>query len=328
MTNNTTKVPKEKNRSPVVALCGGVGGAKLALGLYRVLAPNNLTLVINTGDDFEHLGLFISPDIDTVTYTLADKNNLETGWGHRDETWNFMSAISTLKGETWFALGDRDLAIHVERSRRLRSSELLSKITGDIAGNFGIDAQLLPMTNDPAATIILTSAGHLNFQDYFVRMKCKPVIKQVVYDEASVATPNPDVLTALNQAELRAIILCPSNPFLSMDPILAVPGIREAMVTSPAPVIGVSPIINDQAIKGPTSKIMSELSLPSSVQAIAEHYGDLLDGFVIDTADQDQSNGINTSVMSSNILMNSLKDRENLALEVLAFADAITTKEN
>ena len=263
MTNNTTKVPKEKNRSPVVALCGGVGGAKLALGLYRVLALNNLTLVINTGDDFEHLGLFISPDIDTVTYTLADKNNLETGWCHRHETWNFMSAISTLKGETWFALGDRDLAIHVERSRRLRSSELLSKITGDIAGNFGIDAQLLPMTNDPAATIILTSAGHLNFQDYFVRMKCKPVIKQVVYDEASVATPNPDVLTALNQAELRAIILCPSNPFLSMDPILAVPGIREAMVTSPAPVIGVSPIINDQAVKGPTSKIMSELSLPS-----------------------------------------------------------------
>jgi LPPG:FO 2-phospho-L-lactate transferase len=204
----------------------------------------------------------------------------------------------------------------------------LSKITGDIAGNFNIDAQLLPMTNDPAATFILTSAGHLNFQDYFVRMKCKPVIKQVIYDEASVATPNPDVLTALNQAELRAIILCPSNPFLSMDPILAVPGIREAMVTSPAPVIGVSPIINDQAIKGPTSKIMSELSLPSSVQAIAEHYGDLLDGFVIDTADQDQSNEINTSVMNSNILMNSLKDRENLALEVLAFADAITTKEN
>ena len=129
MISNTTKVPKENNRSPVVALCGGVGGAKLALGLYRVLAPNKLTLVINTGDDFEHLGLFISPDIDTVTYTLADKNNLETGWGHRDETWNFMSAISTLKGETWFALGDRDLAIHVERSRRLRSSELLSKIT-------------------------------------------------------------------------------------------------------------------------------------------------------------------------------------------------------
>ena len=326
MTNQKFKTREKCNSLPVVALCGGVGGAKLALGLYRILSPHNLTLIINTGDDFEHLGLFISPDIDTVTYTLSDKNNTETGWGQREETWNFMSALSEINGENWFALGDRDLAIHVERSRRLRSSELLSEITADIANKFGIKARLLPMTNDPAGTIIITSAGRLNFQDYFVRMNCKPVIKQVLYEEASLATPNPDVLTALNQTELRAIIFCPSNPFLSMDPILAVPGIREAIAKSRAPVIGVSPIIGGRAVKGPTSKIMKELSLPSTALAIAQHYDPLLDGYIVDIADRDQSNQIHITVTNTKTLMNNLEDRENLAREVLSFADGITAK--
>ena len=326
MTDMNNRAPDNISHSTVVALCGGIGGAKLALGLYRILAPHRLTIVINTGDDFEHLGLFISPDIDTVTYTLANKNNIETGWGQRDETWSFMSALSELGGETWFSLGDRDLAIHIERSRRLRSSELLSDITTDVADKFGIKAKLLPMTNDPAATIIITSEGQMNFQDYFVRRKCKPVIKQVLYEEASLATPNPEVLKALNQTEVNAIILCPSNPFLSMDPILAVPGIREAILQSEAPVVGVSPIIGGRAVKGPTSKIMKELSLPLTAQTIAQHYNLLLDGYIIDDVDRDRLNQIKIPVRTTNTLMNNLVDRENLAREVLKFANEI--KEN
>ena len=326
MTVQEYKTNKNRINSPVVALCGGIGGAKLALGLYRILTPNNLTLIINTGDDFEHLGLFISPDIDTVTYTLADKNNKETGWGQREETWNFMSAISEIAEETWFALGDRDLAIHIERSRRLRLSESLGEITADIADKFGIKAQLLPMTNDPAGTTIYSSAGHLNFQDYFVRLNCNPVIKKVLYEEASSATPNPEVLKALNQTEIRAIVFCPSNPFLSVDPILAVPGIREAIANSQAPVIGVSPIISGRAVKGPTSKIMRELSLPLTAQAIAQHYHPLLNGYIIDNTDKDKSNEMNIPVKKTKTLMISLEDRENLAREVLSFADDITGK--
>ena len=326
MANKNNRTPDNMSDSTVVALCGGIGGAKLVLGLYRILPPHRLTIVINTGDDFEHLGLFISPDIDTVTYTLANKNNTGTGWGQRDETWSFMSALSELGGETWFSLGDRDLAIHVERSRRLRSSELLGDITTDIADKYGIKAELLPMTNDSAATIINTSEGQMNFQDYFVRMKCKPVIEQVLHEEASLATANPKVLKALNQTDLNAIILCPSNPFLSMDPILAVPGIREAILQSAAPVIGVSPIIGGRAVKGPTSKIMKELSLPLTAQTIAQHYSPLLDGYIIDAADRDRLNQIKIPVRNTNTLMNNLSDRENLAREVLKFANDIKEK--
>ena len=326
MIGRQTHKPENNGSSTVVALCGGIGGAKLALGLYRVLNPHTLTLIINTGDDFEHLGLYISPDIDTVTYTLADKNNLETGWGHRDDTWNFMSALAELNGETWFALGDRDLAIHVERSRRLRSNERLGEITADITRKYGIDASLLPMSDDPAGTIIQTSIGHLTFQDYFVRMKSEPVVERVSYKEAEAAIPNAEVLSALHQSELRCIVVCPSNPFLSINPILAVPGIREAMQASPAPVVGISPIIGGQAVKGPTAKIMAELSLPLTVQTIVEHYDGLLDGYIIDNTDSDVSNDMCIPVMVTKTLMKSIEDREHLAREVLAFADTLTVR--
>ena len=324
MDNSQINMPGNNGHSSVVALCGGVGGAKLALGLYRVLESDRLTLVINTGDDFEHLGLYISPDIDTVTYTLADKVDWKTGWGRRAETWNFMAALAELNEETWFALGDSDLAVHVERSRRLRAAESLGDITSDIASKFGISACLLPMSNDPAATIIQTDAGRLSFQDYFVRLKCEPIVQKILYEEAGAATPNAEVLTALRQSELRAIIVCPSNPFLSVDPILMVPGIRDAIQASPAPVIGISPIIGGQAVKGPTVKIMAELSIPLTARAVAEHYDGLLDGYVVDTADGGVSNEMHIPVMATKILMTTIEDRENLAREVLVFADTFS----
>ena len=328
MVDNQIPTPGINSGSTVVALCGGIGGAKLALGLYRVLDPNTLTVIINTGDDFEHLGLYISPDIDTVTYTLADKNNQEAGWGRRDETWNFMAALAELGGETWFALGDRDLAIHIERSRRLDAAEGLGEITADISSKFGIAAQILPMSDDPVATTIQTSAGRLTFQDYFVRLKCEPVVEKVFYEEAHSAVPHAEILASLHQADLRCIVICPSNPFLSIDPILSVPGIRDTMVASPAPVIGVSPIIDGHAVKGPTAKMMAELSLPSTAQAVAEHYDELLDGYVIDIADRDNSNEMHIPVRVTRTLMNSIEDRENLAREVLSFADTVSVREN
>ena len=324
MDDSQVHMPEEKGRSSVIALCGGIGGAKLALGLYRVLEPDTLTLIINTGDDFEHLGLYISPDIDTVTYTMADKNNRKTGWGRRDETWNFMAALGELNDETWFALGDSDLAVHVERSRRLRAGESLGDITSDIAGKFGISARLLPMSDDPAATIIQTEAGHLSFQDYFVRLKCEPVVQKILYEEAEAAKPSAGVMAALHRPELRAIIVCPSNPFLSVDPILAVPGNRKAMQSSAAPVIGISPIIGGQAVKGPTAKIMAELSLPSTARAAAEHYDGLLDGYVVDSADSGVSSEMNIPVMATKTLMTTIEDREILAREVLTFADSFS----
>ncbi len=328
MANSQIPTKCKSGGSSVVALCGGIGGAKLALGLYRVLDPNTLTVVINTGDDFEHLGLHISPDIDTVTYTLADKNNQETGWGRRDETWNFMDSLAELGGETWFALGDRDLAIHVERTRRLRADEGLGEITSDIAGKFGIDARLLPMSDDAAATIIQTAAGPLTFQDYFVRMKCKPIIQKVLYEQAQSAIPNAEAMAALRQSELRAIIVCPSNPFLSIDPILAVPGIRNAIRESPAPVIGISPIIGGEAIKGPTAKIMAELFIPSTARAIAEHYDGMLDGYVIDVADGGEANDMPIRALATRTLMKSIGDRENLARQAIAFADTLSVADH
>ena len=325
--NDNNNLSQKNDRSQVVALCGGIGGAKLALGLYRVLTPNTLTLVINTGDDFEHLGLYISPDIDTVTYTLADKNNRKTGWARRDETWKFMSALAELNEETWFALGDSDLAVHIERSRRLRALESLGVITSEIASKFGIAARLLPMSDDPAPTIIQTQAGHLSFQDYFVRQKCEPIVQNILYENARAAEPNAGVMAALHQPGVRASVVCPSNPFLSVDPILAVPGIKKALTSSSAPVIAISPIIDGQAVKGPTAKIMAELSLPTTALAIAEHYDGLLDGYVVDFTDHDVSNEIQVPVMSTKTLMTTIKDREKLAREVLAFADKLLVEE-
>jgi len=304
----------------VLVLSGGIGGAKMAVGLYRVLQPGALIVVANTGDDFEHLGLSISPDIDTLLYTLAGIDNPDFGWGRRDETWTFMAALETLGGETWFKFGDGDLAIHIERTRRLAAGESLAQITDDFRRRLGISARLLPMSDDRVRTRLRTEEGWLDFQDYFVRLRAAPVVREVAYAGALEARANPDFLAALAKDDLEAVVICPSNPFLSIDPVLSLPGVREALRACRAPVIAVSPIIGGKAVKGPTAKIMAELGLPVGAAAIARHYEDILDIFIVDEADAREVERLGIPVTLSKTLMLTIEDREALAKAVLAAA--------
>jgi LPPG:FO 2-phospho-L-lactate transferase len=310
----------------VLALSGGVGGAKLALGLSRVLPPGKLTVVANTGDDFEHLGLHIAPDLDTLTYALAGLDNPQTGWGRRDETWSFMAALAELGGETWFRLGDRDLAMHVERTRRLKAGETLSGITADLARRLGIAARILPMTDDRVRTRVETRAGVLDFQRYFVGLQCAPQVTGFVFDAAERAVPHPNVMAALRDPGLRAVIICPSNPFISIDPILALPGLQAALAATAAPVIAVSPIIAGRAVKGPTAKMMAELGLAVAPTTVAAHYRGLIDGYMMDDADSHMAAMLDMPVETARTLMQSLDDREALARAVLDFADRIAAR--
>jgi LPPG:FO 2-phospho-L-lactate transferase len=302
----------------VLALSGGIGGAKLALGLYRVLPPGALTVIANTGDDFEHLGLSISPDLDTLLYTLAGIDNPETGWGRRGETWTFMAALEALGGETWFKLGDGDLALHVERTRRRRAGESLSAITYDFRRRLRISGRLLPMSDDPVRTRLLTEEGWLDFQDYFVRRHCAPVVRQIVFAGASTARPQPDFLAALAKEDLRMVVICPSNPLISIDPILSLPGVRKALRACRAPVVAVSPIIGGKAVKGPTAKMMDELGMPVDAASVARHYDDILDHYVIDEADAETVGALDAATIATRTLMESIADREALARVVLA----------
>jgi LPPG:FO 2-phospho-L-lactate transferase len=307
----------------VVALSGGIGGAKLALGLSRLLQAEELLVVANTGDDFEHLGLSISPDIDTLMYTLAGLDNQQLGWGRRDESWAFMETLETLGGPTWFRLGDRDLAVHIERTRRLRIGEPLSTITADFCRRLGVGPSILPMSDDPVRTRLLTDQGWLDFQDYFVRLQCRPVVRELVFQGAETARPNPALLAALRSDRLRAVVVCPSNPFISVEPILAVPGLRTALRDCRAPVIAVSPIIGGKAVKGPTAKMMTELGIVPSAAAVATRYGDLLDGYIIDHADIGEAAGLGPRVTAAATLMTGIEDKEALARVVLESADAL-----
>jgi LPPG:FO 2-phospho-L-lactate transferase len=308
---------------PVLALSGGVGGAKLALGLYRILPPDTLTIVANTGDDFAHLGLSISPDLDTLLYTLSGNDNPELGWGRRGETWTFMAALEALGGESWFRLGDGDLATHVERTRRLKAGESLSAISDDFRRRLGVAARLLPMSDHAVRTRLHTNEGWLDFQDYFVRLRCTPVIDRLEFAGAGDARPLPGLLAALADPQLRAIVICPSNPFISIDPILAVPGVRATLRECRAPVIAVSPIIGGKAVKGPTAKMMAELGLPVDAAAVAHHYRDLLDAYIADEEDAAAVAGLGIPVVLTRTLMQSLADREALARAVLAAADRL-----
>ncbi len=303
-----------------VALSGGVGGAKLALGLSHAMDPDRLLLIANTGDDFEHLGLHISPDIDTLLYTLSGLANPETGWGREGETWSFMSALDEFGGETWFRLGDRDLALHVVRTRRLRAGEGLGAVTDAIRRQLGIAATIAPMSDDPVPTIVETPDGPLAFQHYFVRDQCRPSVTGFRFEGAAAAAPGGGVLDAIAGADL--VVICPSNPFISIDPILAVPGIRDTLVSAPAAVIAVSPIVGGEAIKGPTAKMMTELGLEATALDVARHYDGLIDGFVLDTVDEDAADaldGLGIAAMVTNTVMKSLSDRVSLARAVIAF---------
>ena len=312
-----------------VALSGGVGGAKLALGLCDVLEdPGLLTVVANTGDDFDHLGLRVCPDLDTLTYTLAGLANPETGWGRAGESGAFMAALGALGGETWFFLGDRDLAIHVERTRRLRAGESLSAVTAALCGRLGIRARIVPMSDDPVPTIVETEDGPLAFQHYFVRERCQPRVVGFRHEGAAQARPPSGLLDALAAPSLGAVIICPSNPYISIDPILAVPGVCAALAACPAPVIAVSPIVGGRAVKGPTAKMMAERGIAPGAAAIARHYEGLIDGFVLDEADRAEAAGIAATGMAVEVtatVMTSRAAKQALAQAVLAFAGRIST---
>ena len=313
----------------ILTLCGGVGGAKLALGISRALRPDELLIAVNTGDDFLHLGLHISPDLDTVMYTLAGAADPERGWGLAGETWNFMEAIARFEGADWFRLGDRDLATHLYRTRALQQGLGLAEVTKSLCGAFGIAHRVLPMTDDPLQTIIVTDQGDLPFQDYFVRLGCRPRVRSVRFNWVEMARPHPEFAALLNNRELRAVILCPSNPFLSIDPILSLDGVRPGLKSTPAPVVAVSPIVGGKALKGPAARIMEELGMAPGNLAIAGYYRDFLDGLIIDRIDEHEAAAIEKlgiKVKIADTVMRSLQDRIDLAETTLQFAFGLTRR--
>lgn len=317
--NSATQAPTPLPVAPrVVALAGGVGGARLADGLAQVLPPENLTIIVNTGDDFEHLGLYICPDVDTVCYTLAGLSNPATGWGRADETWQALESLGALGGPTWFRLGDRDLGLHLERTRRLRMGQSLSLVTQHFCRAMGIGAAVLPMSDDATPTWVYTIEGDLPFQEYFVRRQCQPKVTGFRFEGAERARPSPGVLEALDRADL--VVICPSNPWVSIDPILAIPGIRPAVQARR--VVAVSPIIGGQTVKGPAGKMFLELGITPSALAVAEHYAELLTGFVLDRVDEnlaEQIQALKVQTLATDTIMKTPLDRARLAKEVVEF---------
>ena len=308
---------------PVLALAGGVGGAKLALGLSHVLPPDDLVIVVNTGDDEEFHGLHVSPDLDTVMYTLSGLSDMERGWGLSGETFQALQMLSNYGVPTWFNLGDRDLATHVRRTQLLREGQSLSEVTRELCSQLGILHTVAPMTDDSVRTKIETPDGVLAFQDYFVRMRCEPQAKAVRFEGALDAQPSPTFDEALTNA--RAIVFCPSNPFLSIDPILAVGDVRERISRFAGPRVVVSPIVGGAAIRGPAAKMMRELGHPVSSVGVARKYVGLCDHFIVDNADANESVSIQALGMkahATNTIMNTTDDKETLARYVLRLVDA------
>ena len=298
----------------IVALAGGVGGAKLAHGLAQVLPPEDLTVIVNTGDDFEHYGLSICPDLDTVCYTLAGLANPETGWGRVDESWKVIENASKLGGPNWFRLGDQDLGTHLERTRRLKGGEPLSSITKDFCKAWGIQHTVLPMSDQPVRTMVATVEGELAFQDYFVRRRCEPEVKGFRFDGVDSAEAAPGAVEALASAD--AVVICPSNPWVSIDPILQLVSIQGK------PVYAVSPIIGGETVKGPAAKMYRELGIEPSALAVANHYRNLASGFILDVVDSqliESVRGLNMRALVTYTVMKSHEDRRRLAVEVLNF---------
>jgi LPPG:FO 2-phospho-L-lactate transferase len=304
--------------SRFVALSGGVGGAKLSLGLAHLLGQR-LSLIVNTGDDFEHLGLYVAPDLDTALYTLAGRVNPHTGWGRGNETWTFMRALEELGGPSWFKLGDADLATHVLRTERLRGGATLTAISAELARRLRIAVEILPMCDEALRTVLETDAGTLSFQDYFVRAQCRPRLRQIRFEGAETAKPTQQVLDALAAPALGGIIVCPSNPWLSIAPILAVPGLKGALAAVGAPIIAVSPIIAGQAVKGPAAKIMTELGMSADSRSIARYYAGFINGLLIDEADAGLAAEMPLPVKVTKTLMQTLDDKVALAGTCLAF---------
>jgi LPPG:FO 2-phospho-L-lactate transferase len=307
----------------VVALAGGVGGARLIDGLANCLLPDQFTAIVNTGDDFEHLGLKICPDLDTVCYTLAGLANPATGWGRADETWGCMEALAQLGGPIWFRLGDHDLATHLERTRRLREGYTLSQVMAEFCHSWGVEFNILPVSDDPISTWVYTiDEGMLTFQEYFVHRQCQPAVRGFRFEGVEHAHPAPGVLQAIQEADL--VIISPSNPWVSIDPILAVPGVKGAAASRR--VVAVSPIIGGQTVKGPAAKMCAELGITPSAFEIAKHYRDFLTGFVFDQVDEDQEVeivGLGIRGLATNTLMKTDADRVRLAHTILEFGEGL-----
>jgi LPPG:FO 2-phospho-L-lactate transferase len=306
----------------VLALAGGVGGAKLVLGLSRVLTPDQLTVVVNTGDDEEIHGLHISPDLDTVMYTLAGVENPATGWGRRDDTFFAMNSLEALGGEAWFRLGDADIGTHLRRTEMLRSGSSLSAVTADLCHRLGVRCSVAPMSDDRIRTIALTRDGAMSFQEYFVEHRCEPVLTGLKFDGADTATPSPALQAALQEASL--LVFCPSNPFVSIGPILAVPGVRDAIQSFSGRRIAVSPIIGGQAVKGPAAKMFAELGERSSALTVAQRYQGLCDVFVLDEVDAELVSAVSTlgvRALVAPTLMVSEQDKIELARRILAIGE-------
>jgi LPPG:FO 2-phospho-L-lactate transferase len=303
-------------------LAGGVGGARLAYGLANCLSAGNLSVIVNIGDDFEHLGLKICPDLDTVCYTLAGLDNPMTGWGLAGETWNALECLAALGGPAWFRVGDRDLGTHLERTRRLRNGQQLSQITRHFCQVWGIGITVLPASDDNVPTWVYTEEGDMPFQEYFVHRQCHPVVNGFRFESCEQARPAPGVLEALQDADL--IVICPSNPWVSIDPILAIPGIRPMLAS--LQVVAVSPIIAGKTVKGPAAKMYSELGIDPSAASVARHYRGLLNGFVFDELDKEQSKIIEESglrIHYTDTLMRNTQERTRLAEEVLQFGERL-----
>lgn len=311
----------------IAALAGGVGGARLAVGLAAALLPEELTIVVNTGDDFEHLGLSISPDLDTVMYTLAGLEHRENGWGRHDETWSFMETVGALGGETWFRLGDRDLAVHVLRTSALARGETLSQITRELCARLGVHHAIVPMSDQPVRTMVESEEGELAFQDYFVRRKCEPRVSGFRFAGAETARPPPGLRELIASGSVEALVVCPSNPYISIAPILAVRELREWLENRSFPVVAVSPIIGGAAVKGPAGKMMRDLGLTPSASAVARHYADLVDGWVIDERDAalaDEIVALGKRVVVTGTLMSDRERSLALARAALDFAASLS----
>jgi len=307
----------------IVALAGGVGGAKLALGLARVLPPGDLTVIVNTGDDFSQFGLAISPDLDTVMYTLAGVANPETGWGLAGDTTQMLDMLREYGEAPWFGLGDRDLATHLLRTQWLAEGMSLTAVTQRLAARLGVTQTVLPMSDDPVRTLVDTvEHGQLAFQEYFVRHRWQPVVTRISYAGTEVARPSAAALTALQMAD--AVVICPSNPLLSIGPILAVPGLREALADKP--VVAVTPLVSGAALKGPAAKLMDELGWVVSPPSVAAYYGDLLDGFVLDQRDSEQYSQADFTcrLFVAESVMVSEQDKMNLARQVIGWAEDVS----
>jgi LPPG:FO 2-phospho-L-lactate transferase len=305
----------------VLALAGGVGGAKLALGLTRILPPERLVIVVNTGDDEEFHGLHVSPDLDTMTYTLSGLYNQETGWGMSGDSFNTLGMLNRLGSDTWFNLGDLDFAMHIRRTELLRHGATLSEVTAELTGRLGIQHSVIPMSDDPVRTVLDTDAGTLAMQEYFVRYRAEPKVDAIRYVGAAAAKPSPAFAKALQECE--TIIFCPSNPYLSVAPIMAIPGVRDAISARSGNRIAVSPIVGGAAVRGPAGKIMAELGGTVSSVGVAREYRDLCDILVVDSQDADLADDISHEgihPVATNTIMNNDADKIALAKSVLELA--------